>query len=855
VHVSQASAHAGASRTEALGLLMCHAVGPARIAFAHELLSEAQIRGDAALAAPALAVLEAASAAGRESDPLAKLAAVGQTAGDASRLSARARAIEALAECMDDAIAAAELTLHATRIDLFTKSAESDAVLTAASLADSAPGSVAAAIAAVEALGEEDDIGERADALGALAPHTSGDTATSILAGQARLLGLAQRTEEALPILRMLVERDPDDLASCESLRVVARTEEAWDLVALACDRLARAVDGELRAQLLEEAAATLMDHVGDDEAAEARLRAALALDPTRPIAYARLHDVLADRGDEQGLLALTSSRIEVMDDPVDLAPLFYEQARLYRSLGDYDGAIASLENLLLFEAEHLGGLALLVEIHVQREQFREAVDALRQIATAQEVPASQRRIARLGAADFLDRKLDDVVGALAELRAVEELGLGDRALFERVAGLAERIGDLDRASEALERAAEVERDPGKRATVERRLAKLELTSRGRREHALAAYRRALRALPTDLESLESASALIADPGERVSLSEAPEQAFRARLVADPLDADTLHALVRVAASRGDRRLGYAVARVLAALGLATDGERAFIHDDVARAVQASPALLDGAPLGWVLASPALLAAQGGPLLEVALATVETLVEADRLEPGTYGLARGDLGKAGTPLVDEVMALAAKFGAPAGDVYVGGRDAALVTVIPSYKGKPAWVVGANAGSLTAAERRFRIGALALGLRLGVGPLATRVLAGGSDEVCRALFGAAVAASAPMAVGETITGVAESGRVLGKAIGRRARRTIAEAVPKIGDAGRPLQAWARALTVSMARAGALAGGDPTPALALARLEREASGALDPRAVVSFWTAPETLALRRELGLTT
>ncbi len=852
--VSPAASHLQDARLEALGILMAHAVGPARIAFAHELLSEAQIRGDAALAAPALAVLETGSAAGRERDPLARLAAVGRTAGDPAQLSARARAGEAHAECMDDALAAAELTLHATRIDLLTSTAESDAVLTAASLADSAPGSVAAAIAAVEALGDEDDMAERADALGAWAPHASGATASSILAGQARLLGLSQRTEEALPILRTLIEADPDDLASFESLRVVARAEEAWGLVVLACDRLAREVDGELRAQLLEEAAATLMDHVDDDEGAETRLRAALAQDPTRPIAYARLHDVLADRSDEQGLVALVGARIEVTDDPVDLAPLFYEHARLYRSLGDYEGALASLENLLLFESEHLGGLALLVEIHVQREQFRDAVDALRQIATAQEVPASQRRIARLGAADFLDRKLDDAVGALAELRAVEELGLGDRALFERVAGLAERLGDLDRASEALERGAEVERDLGKRAAVERRLARLELSSRGRREHALAAYRRALRALPTDLESLEAASALIADSNERASLSEGPELAFRGRLATDALDADALHALVRVGDSRGDRVLGVAASRALVALGLATPSEAALAAPDArsARAPLPSPALSD-AHVSLLLASPTLALPAGGALMDVALATVETLVEADRLEPGTFGLARGDIGKVGSPLVDEVLAIAAKLGAPAGDVYVGGRDGALVTVIPSYKGKPAWVLGADAGSLPAGERRFRIGALAFGLRLGLGPLATRALAGGSDEVCRALFGAAAAASAPLAAGEAFPGVADSARVLGKAIGRRARRTIAEAAPKIGEAGVPLIAWARSLTVSLARAGMLVGGDPVPALKLAGLERGASGALDPRSVISFWVAADTLAMRRELGL--
>ncbi|MFO0683083.1 MAG: hypothetical protein U0234_13590 [Sandaracinus sp.] len=825
--------------------------GELRLAIGHELLGEAMASRDEALA---LRVTSAIEPEGGDPDVMARLAAVRMTAGDVSKLGERARAVESLANALSDAPeAASELLLHASRIELYAGNQEGDAVLRAADIADRAPGSLVAALAAVESLGDEDDIGERASALAAWAPHTSGAERASIEAGAARLLVLADRTEEALPLLEKLFEAEPSDLASAEMLRVAARAESAWELLAAACDRLAEATEGELRAQLLEEASAALMDHLEHDDAAEPRLRRALEIDPARPIAYARLHDVLADRGDEAGLLSLVSARIEVTDDPVDLAPLFYEQARLHRSLGDYDGAFAALENLLLLEAEHLGGLALLVELHVQKEQFAEAVDALRQIASAEGVPASQRRIARLGAADFLDKKLDDVKGALTELRHVEELGLADRALYERVASLAERMGDLDRASDALERGAEVERDPHKRAAVERRLAQLEMESRGRREHALAAYRRAIRAEPTDLESLRAASALVSDATERRHLTEGPEAAFRADLERDPLDATALRALASVADARGDRALGTAVLRVLVLTGAATPAERAALDDaEITRPPAATLPLSDTRFAS--LASEPLAPASLGAVGEIILATLETLTEADRLEPSTFGMGRNDLGKPGTPLVDEVLALATKLGAPAGDVWVGGREPTLVTVVPAYKGKPAWIVGASAGSISASERRFRVGVLAAGLRLGVGPLALRVLTGGSDEVAAQLYGACVAAGAPLAAGEGRPGVADATRVLGRAIGRRARRQIADAVPKIGEGGRPLAAWARALTVALVRAGMIAASDPAASMASLRFELSSgAGALDTRSVARFWVAEATLALRREIGL--
>ncbi len=839
----------GAARIESLQTLLAISMGETRTAIGRELVGEAIAARDGALAQRVSALLEPE---GSETvDPMARLSAVRMTAGDVGKLAERARAIESLAAAFDGE-AAAELLLHASRVELLADNADSDAVLRAADIADRAPGSLVAALAAVEALGDEDDVGERASALALWAPHTSGAVQSSIQAGAACLLVLAGRSEEALPILQTIFEREPTDLASAEMLRVAARDEQSWPDIVRACDRLAAATEGELRAQLLEEASAVLMDHLEQDEQAETRLRAAIALDPSRPIAYARLHDVLADRGDEAGLLALLGARIEVTDDPTDLAPLFYEQARLHRSLGDHDGAFASLENLLLLESEHLGGLALLVELHVQSEQFAEAVEALRQIATAENVPASQRRIARLGAADFLDKKLDDVRGALGELRQIEELGLADRALYERVATLAERMGDLDRASDALERGAEVERDPLKKASVERRLAKLEMELRGRREHALAAYRRAIRAQPTDLESLRAASALISEASERKLLTESPEAAFRAQLEKDPLDVTALRALRSVSEARGDRPLGSAVLRVLVASGLATADEVSSIDDaENARMPLALPSLGDArfASLQPDPIAPASVGAVG----EIVTATLETLVEADRLEPSTFGLGRNDLGKPGTPVVDEVLAIAAKLGAPAGDVWIGGRDPNLLTVIPAYKGKPAWIVGSSAASIPPADRRYRIGVLAAGLRLGVGPLALRALSGGSDEVATQLFATCVAAGAPLAAGEGRAGMADAARLLGKVIGRRARRAITEAVPRVGDGGRPLLAWARALTITLARAGMIASGDPAQAMMTVQFERGATGALDARGVARFWVASSTLALRRELGL--
>ena len=70
----------------------------------------------------------------------------------------------------------------------------------------------------------------------------------------------------------------------------------------------------------------------------------------------------------------------------------------------------------------HVGGIALAIEINVALERWDDAVAALRSLADA-DVPNKQRRIALLGAADFLERKKGDPSAALTELRRIEELG------------------------------------------------------------------------------------------------------------------------------------------------------------------------------------------------------------------------------------------------------------------------------------------------------------------------------------------------------------------------------------------------------------------------------------------------
>ena len=421
----------------------------------------------------------------------------------------RAEAAFALAEATDDDEVAAELVLSGIRAAQAARLAghayDDDAALRAAEIVDRAPRSLAAAVAYAEAFADVDDAAERAEALGRVVGLLDGtgaseDDLASLRGEHARAMVAAGRSEEAIATLMALTE-DPHDLAAFETLRLAGREAGAYRLVVKACQRLAEATSGETRAQLLEEGAAVLMDHLERDDEAEPLLRAALAIDPTRPIAYARLHDLLAYRGDDAALLELLIARTDATDDPDALVPLFYEEARLRRGLGQRDEALAALENLLLLEGDHVGGLALLVELQVQRESWEEVVDGLRRLAAAN-VPPAQKRIAHLGAADFLEKRLDRPRDAVTELEAIEALGLGDTALYDRLATLAERAAVPDRAREALRRGAAAA-PPAEAAALHRRRGALE-ERQADPTRAAEAYRDALAAMPGDAEAAEA---------------------------------------------------------------------------------------------------------------------------------------------------------------------------------------------------------------------------------------------------------------------------------------------------------------------------------------------------------------
>jgi tetratricopeptide (TPR) repeat protein len=757
----------------------------------------------------------------------------------------RADALLALADATTDAQASAELIVHSLRGSTIGGASSDEAMIRATELAESQPDGFMAALAGLEALGEADDPGERAEALGRWLAHASAESAASLRAARGRALAAAGRGEEACDVLLGVLAAEPTDLASWEALRVAARDAERWTDLVRACDELASVLTGELRAALLEEGAAICMDQLEEDAEAEKRLRAALQADGARAIAYGRLHDLLAERGDDEELLALVKQRAEITDDPELLAPLFYELARLHRGIGQREQALVALDNLLMLEPEHVGGLALLVELQVQREAWADAVDALRTLASVEDVPASQKRIARLGAADFLEKKLGDVEGALHELGCIDALGLADRVLFFRMADLAERKGSFAIATTSLRKAAKlIEREPLEVAAIERRVARLWQKAESASE-AIAAYRRALSVYPTDRDSAVALSQLLESEG-RLELSRTFEASVRRALMEDPTEPELLRALAMVAEWRADVALSNTVMGALVALDVASEDERA-MWDEAMR----KPRVLSGQLSDRHIAE---LAVPGfdGAALELARIATETLTQIDKLEPARWGLSRNDLTqpKTAPPIAHELVTMTSCLGAPAGDVWVGGTDPQLFAMIPNYKGRPSWLVGRSVTMPLSSVRLFELGRRALALRFGIGPFLTRDV----DEGTTALLAIVRAAGVPGS--DDRLGLPEMSRAVAKVMSRGARKAALEAIERISSIENEASRFMFAAHQTLRRGGLVLANDLPGILERVLGERPSRELICDNDVAldlfRFWISPPSIAARRELG---
>ena len=623
---------------------------------------------------------------------------------------------------------------------------------------------------------EADDAELRADAL-----EGRDDPGGTVYAAFARAESVAGRGD-ALAALESAVEADPADYGSWEALRRAARSAGRWELVVDACERLALPLAQrddpevrELRADLLEEAGVVLFDRLQQPERARGLLTEAFLQSPARRATFLRLYELESGGGATDGLLALVDSHLPTLAEDARRQRLLYEKARIHRARGELDAAVAAIGALREYDALHAGGLALLVEIATTRDDWAGAVAALRDLARS-DVPVAQRRIAHLGAADFLEQRLGDPAGALQQLRAVEALGLADAALYERMGELAEAANDDEELARSYARAAAVAASPAERAELMRRAAARAIAA-GNTDAAIRAFREVLSGDPTDLDAARGLHQLLPE-GERVAQAETFVRATREAL-AEKVTVERLRALAEASPWAGERELRTMALAALQVLGVASEDERRVLAAAPPPALRVIPAGIERVTDERWAALPEATRKHFAETFEV---TREAFARSLGRGPEALELKREHRLAPGAAWHGFAVSIAAAFGLQVDEVFAAPLPGNASFVFASRRDH----VGVVLGEISAESKPGLVAALtrqAYYARRG----AEALMGLRREETLAWICGAFAIADAPLAAGRDLAGVVEATRNLQPFVGRRAKRSLAALSPRMPGA--------------------------------------------------------------------
>lgn len=657
------------------------------------------------------------------------------------------------------------------------------------------------------------------------------------------------QAEQALATFRSVVEAFPEEVIGWEGLRRAALATGDRTAAAEACAALGDATSDDAEgAQFWEEAAMILMDELQDPERGEFALARAVERDVRRFAAFDRLFRIVRARKDGPRLLELIARRLEVAEDPTELAKLFWERARVLRQSGDHQGALAALENVTMLETDHVGALALAGEIYLSTQQFPEAADKLAKLATLDEAPARQRLMSGVAAVDIYEKRLRDHDAALTVLKGLYNAGLSTLPVRERLAKVAARAKDWATATEVLEQLM-TERDSAEGRIEAARLAMvIHRDQLARPGGAAKAVTQLLSEAPDDGEALELVLADILDEGDTIELLASGEAQLIEALMAEPLDAERLDRLARIAAKLEDAPLRQAALGALVALG---EGSREVDRElaELDQRVTHIPQMAIGSEVLPELAD----AEDAGAIPELMALMAPTLAEALGPNLGSFSVNRRNKvsPRAGLPLRNEVAAWAGALGVGEFDLYVGGPTEDGVYGVAGET--PSLIVGPAVSAPLGPQHRAAVARELFALRRGTCILRHRE----ATDVAAIIVAAARVVEVEIPSPQYAM-LGEFTRLLSKDTPRKLKRPLAELARSIAESGEDPLLWYRAATSSLDRMATLAAGDVSWVLAESGAARGRLGAsieAQRRAarLLSFVLSPAYLALRQKLGM--
>lgn len=651
----------------------------------------------------------------------------------------------------------------------------------------------------------------------------------------------------ALDSFRRVVDAHPEDLAGWEGLRAAAELAGDRSMLAEACAALGDAVsDKAAGGRFWAQAASILFDELNDPSRGEFALSRAVERDIKQGEAFDRLFRLVRQRKDDDRLLDLISRRLGVAEDPDEIAKLFWERARVLRGKGDREGALAALENVRLLEPDHVGALALSGEIFITMGRFEEAATHLAELAAHSQAPTQQRLMSGVAAVDLFENRLHDPDRALNVLSALHAAKLSTLPVRERLAKVATKASAFEQAVTVLELLMN-ERDTRDGRMQAARLALAIYRDKLKRpESAQAAVEKLLSEAPDDAEAIDLLlSGAVPEHRARPLLARAQVTLVQ-RLTDDPLDAERVQLLAKIAQYLGNMPQRQAALGALSAIGRGTpeiDRELSGLDRRVASVPKIA---IDDAALPH-LADPD----DRGAVPELMRVLATTITEALGPSLQAFGVTKKERvdPRAGLPVRNEVAAWAGALGIGEFELYVGGSDPNAVRALALET--PAVVLGSAVTAPLSPIHRQAVARELYALRRGTTVLGHRE----TDDVAALVVAACRVGEVELAA-PPFAMLGEFQRRIAKEIPRRVRKIVPDLARAVQAEGADLRGWVRAATGSLDRMAAIAAGDVSWVLG-GRARTPVGDSREERAraerLLAFVLSPTYLDLREQLGM--
>lgn len=360
------------------------------------------------------------------------------------------------------------------------------------------------------------------------------------------------RANVALECFRDVLEIDPANRRALSGAGRLSAAVGDFEGLHAAFDAEARlARDPRERAERTWRAAEVLELRLGRPDAALARYREALSLDPGLLAARTALERLCEAGGRWEELCAALEAGLEELRSPAERAAHLFRIARIREErLGDLDAAAGLYRRMLELDPESRVARRALAAALGRLGRVEELEELLEREAAAADDP--RERLALLQRrAELVEEHLHDPERAVAAWQDVRAAAPRDVPALRALARLHARAGRWEELA-ALHRAeADASSDPAAAADLLQRVGELAERRLGRLDEALAAYREALLLSPAHLPALRALARLHRLRGDDEGLAEV----LRAQATARPPTAERAAVLVQ-AARIAEERLG-----------------------------------------------------------------------------------------------------------------------------------------------------------------------------------------------------------------------------------------------------------------------------------------------------------